>query len=186
VGSAVALGDGSTEIVGSGVGSGVSAGVGSGVMSGSAVAGTSVMTGAGVAETAGLGRGVATIEGSAVWAAGTEVVGVATGAMVARDRKNWEVRDDLGCGEHERATQQGHRQDRHDQRTGRPHRPAKDLGAKVGEPRTLRLTAGSIVQGGEQDPLIEVRRRARDGQRAEKPEDARAAADLGVRPKPLT
>ena len=44
--------------------------------------------GAGVAESTGLGRGVAVIEGSAVGAAGTEGVGVATGSMVARDSVN--------------------------------------------------------------------------------------------------
>lgn len=89
VGSAVALGDGSTEGVGDGLGSGVGLAEGSGESEGStATVGAGVITGPGVAESTGLGRGVAVIEGSAVGAAGTEGVGVATGAMVARDSVN--------------------------------------------------------------------------------------------------
>lgn len=89
VGWAVALGaaDGSAEGVGVGLGSGVALGVAEGsgeaVGSGGSV-GAGVVTGSGVAETTGLGRGVEIVEGSAVWAAGTEVFGVATGASVAR------------------------------------------------------------------------------------------------------
>jgi hypothetical protein len=82
----VALGVGSTEGsgVGVGVGSGVADGDGSVDTDGSAVLdGEGVRTGSGDSETAGLGV-VAIVEGSAVWAAGTEVVGVATGGMVAR------------------------------------------------------------------------------------------------------
>lgn len=91
VGSAVALGDGSTEGVGDGLGSGVGLGLaeGSGEGDGSTGgAGLGVAVRPGVAESTGLGRGVAVIEGSAVGAAGTEGVGVATGAMVARDSVN--------------------------------------------------------------------------------------------------
>ena len=74
VGSAVALGDGSTEGEGEGEGSG-------GTVGAAESDGTGVITGSGVAETTELGRGVA---GSADWTAGTDVVGVSTGAMVAR------------------------------------------------------------------------------------------------------
>ena len=91
VGSAVALGDGSTEGVGERLGSGVGLGLaeGSGEIEGSGVSvGAGVITGSGVAETTGLGRGVDIVEGSAVWAAGTEVVGVATGVMLARSPVN--------------------------------------------------------------------------------------------------
>ena len=91
VGSAVALGDGSTEGVAVGLGSGVALGVADGsgeaVWAGGSV-GAGVITGSGVAETTGLGRGVDVVEGSAVWAAGTEVVGVATGGMVTRGAVN--------------------------------------------------------------------------------------------------
>lgn len=87
MGSAVALGDGSAEGVGVGVASGVALGVVEGSVetdgAGDSV-GAGVITGSGVAETTELGRGVDVVEGSAVWAAGTEVVGVATGGMVAR------------------------------------------------------------------------------------------------------
>jgi hypothetical protein len=88
VGSAVALGVGSTEGsgVGVGVGSGVAEGDGSIDTDGSAVLdGAGVVVDSGDCETAGLGV-VAIVEGSAVWAAGTEVVGVATGSMVARGK----------------------------------------------------------------------------------------------------
>ena len=95
VGSAVALGvaEGSSE--GDGLGVGVGVGLGSGVALGVAegstdtegcgeAVGAGVITGAGVTASTGVGRGVAVVEGSAVWAAGTEIVGVATGGIVTR------------------------------------------------------------------------------------------------------
>ena len=83
----MALGDGSTVGVGVAVGSGV--GVGVGLADGStetvgSTVGAGVASGSGVTETTELGRGVDIVEGSAVRAAGTEVVGVATGGRVAR------------------------------------------------------------------------------------------------------
>lgn len=38
---------------------------------------------------------------------------------------------------------------------------------------------GAVVQGGDQDPLVQVRRGPRHRQGAQQPQDARAAADLG-------
>jgi hypothetical protein len=85
VGSAVALGDGSTDGVGDGLGSGVGLGSGLAEIEGATDSvGSGVATGSGVAETTGLGRGVAVVVGSAVGAAETGVsVGVATGGIVA-------------------------------------------------------------------------------------------------------
>ena len=57
--------------------------------------------------------------------------------------------------------------------------PRRTWRAEVGQPRIARVASGTIVQGGQQDPLVEVGRRARNRQRAEEPEHARAAADLG-------
>jgi hypothetical protein len=85
VGSAVALGDGSAEDEGDALGSslGLAEGSSEGEACGDSV-GAGVAAGSGVAETTGLGRAVSVVEGSAVWAAGTDVVGVATGGRVAR------------------------------------------------------------------------------------------------------
>ena len=87
LGSAVALGDGSTEGVADGLGSGDGLGLaeGSGESDGwTESAGAGVIAGAGVAESTGLGRGVAVIEGSAVGVARSRVgVGVTTGPIVA-------------------------------------------------------------------------------------------------------
>jgi hypothetical protein len=41
------------------------------------------------------------------------------------------------------------------------------------------MPPGAIVEGGDQDPLVEVACGTRDGQRSKKSEHARAAADLG-------
>ena len=41
------------------------------------------------------------------------------------------------------------------------------------------MPSGAIRESGDQDPLVQVGRRARDGQRTEEAQDARAAADLG-------
>jgi hypothetical protein len=90
-----------------------------------------------------------------------------------------EVVHELRGREHERATQQCYRQDRDDQGPGRAHRATQDLGAKVREPRSLRLTPGSIVQGRQEDALVEVRGGAWDGQGSQETEHPGAAADLG-------
>lgn len=91
VGSAVALGDGSTDGVGEVLGSVEGLGLTEGSLDAEDSAdsvGAGVITGSGVADTTGLGRGVAFVEGSAVWAAGTEGLGVATGGMLARGPEN--------------------------------------------------------------------------------------------------
>lgn len=82
MGSTVGVGVGSSD--GDAEASGVALGLteGSADVDGSSVAGAGV-TGSGVAESTGLCRGVE-VGGSAVWAAGTEIVGVATGGRVAR------------------------------------------------------------------------------------------------------
>ena len=101
------------------------------------------------------------------------------GECTTRTRKIREVVHELRGSEHECATEQGHGQDRDDERPGRPHRATKHLAPKVRQPRALGLAASTIVKRGDQDSLVEVGCRARDGQRTQEAQDARAAPDLG-------
>ncbi len=168
VGSAVALGDGSTDGLGVGVGSAVGLGAGLAETVGSAVAvGAGVATGSGVAEATGLGRGVAMSEGSADWAAGTNVsVGVATGGMVARGGVNGG-----NCATNCEAANTKAPPSRATDRIVTTSVPVVRMAPRMtwlrrsdSQDRFARRL-GSIVERGEEDPLVQVDRGARDWQR---------------------
>ena len=191
VGSGDALGDGSAvdEGVGVGVGSAVGSGVGladgSGVgetvgaaEDGGGVDGVGLMTTSGDAETTELGRGVAVVVGSAVWTAGTEMVGVDTGGSVARGNERRKLRTTCDAA-----------------KTKAPPSRATDMIVTISVPVVRIAPRMTCVRRSDshercerrrvrsskaatQDALIEVWRGMRHVQRAEEAQDAGAAADL--------
>ena len=158
---------------GSAVGEGSAVGDGSGD-------GAAVGSGVGGSVAPGVGRGVEGIAaGWAVDGAGAGVIaGAAVGACVALGDERRELRHELGGGEDERAAEQRDGEDGHDERARRAHRAAQDLRAQVGEPGVARPAAAAVLERGQQDPLVEVRRGSRRRQGPEEAQDPGASADL--------
>ncbi len=85
---------------------------------------------------------------------------------------------ELRDGEHEGPAQQRDGHDRDDQGAGGPHRPADDLRAQIRQPGAVLVAPAAILEGGDQDPFVQIGHRARGAQRPQESEDPRAPADL--------
>ncbi len=86
--------------------------------------------------------------------------------------------DEPGRGEHERATQEGDRDNGQDECSSRAHRASEDQTGKIGEPRPTIMSTLAFRDRGEDDALIQVRRRLRDRERRQQADDSRHATQF--------